>query len=278
MLKTVLLCASIAAVSCFAEWQNLLDKDLSKFEIWMGIPHASVTGLPDGTYQSDNVHEGTPLGLNNDVKKVFSVTDEGGETVLKITGEIYGGLTTLDEFENYHLQLQVKWGDKKWEPRLNDKRDSGIIYHCRGEHGAFWNTWKAGLEFQVQESDMGDFIPLAGPSADIRGKMDGKTPKYDPVSETYIPGKGYIHCTLEPDLPRGEWNTLDLYVIGNTGIHVVNGQVVMVVENARDGKGAPLTRGQIQIQSEAAECSYKNILLCPITEFPPEIAAQIRLR
>lgn len=40
---------------------KLLDADLSYFEKWNGVPHTSVEGLPEGTYQSDNVHKGTPL-------------------------------------------------------------------------------------------------------------------------------------------------------------------------------------------------------------------------
>ncbi|MDB4309667.1 DUF1080 domain-containing protein, partial [Akkermansiaceae bacterium] len=81
--------------------------------------------------------KGTPLGLNNDPLKVFSVIAEDGHKVLKITGEIYGGLTTKEEFENYHITMQTKWGEKKWEPRLCDKRDSGLLLHCVGKHGAF---------------------------------------------------------------------------------------------------------------------------------------------
>ncbi|CAA6679346.1 MULTISPECIES: family 16 glycoside hydrolase [unclassified Lentimonas] len=112
------------------EWRPLLDPELSQFEIWMGVPHASVEDLPVGTYQSENVHNGTPMGLNADFKNVFSVSIEDGEPVLKVTGEIYGGLTTLEAFENYHLRLQVRWGERKWEPRLDKLRNSGLPYHC----------------------------------------------------------------------------------------------------------------------------------------------------
>ena len=67
------------------------------------------------------------MGLNNDPLKVFSVKEIDGESILCITGEIYGGLTTRQEFENYHLSLQFRWGDKKWAPRENKKRDSGLL-------------------------------------------------------------------------------------------------------------------------------------------------------
>jgi hypothetical protein len=97
------------------------------------------------------------LGLNNDPKNVFSCKEMDGETVLHISGEIYGALTSKNEYENYHLRLQYKGGEKKWEPRLERERDSGILYYCVGPHGAFWNVWMQAQEFQVQEGDCGDY-------------------------------------------------------------------------------------------------------------------------
>ncbi|WP_282134751.1 3-keto-disaccharide hydrolase [Seonamhaeicola maritimus] len=266
---------------------ELFDKDLSNFEIWQGVPHSSVKDLPEGTYQSDNVHNGTPVGLNKNIKNVFSTITENGELVLKISGEIYGGLTTKDTYKNYHLSVFFKWGDKKWEPRLDVKRDSGILYHCYGAHGRFWNTWKTCLEYQVQESDLGDFIPLGGnaatpkvggPIVDIRGDFKDEK-KFDPASEVYSEGSGYIQAASEHDAPHGEWNHLEIYVIGNDAVHVVNGNIVMVVENAKNPEaGKPLTSGQIQIQSEAAECYYKNLTLTPIKKFPKKIKKEVRFK
>ncbi|MEM0964960.1 MAG: DUF1080 domain-containing protein [Verrucomicrobiota bacterium] len=270
---------SASACSVFAsEWVELFDEDLSNFEIWMGVPHSTVEGLPEGTYQSNDVHNGTPMGLDADVKEVFTVVEEDGDLILRVTGEIYGGLTTIDDFSDYHLSIEMRWGDKKWEPRLNRLRDSGILYHCYGDHGRFWNVWKSSLEYQVQEGDLGDFIALAGPKAEIRTTLlEGvKRPRFDPDSEEYR--GGYISAFPEPDAPHGEWNQLDLYVIGNNAIHVANGEVVNVVENARKPDGTPLTSGQIQLQSEAAEVDYRNFRIRPIDEFPEEIRSQVRFK
>jgi hypothetical protein len=78
-------------------WIPLLDADLTHWELWMGVPHHIVTGLPPGTPVSPDRHQGKPLGLNNDPKHVFSVRMEGGEPVLCISGEIFGGLTTVEK-------------------------------------------------------------------------------------------------------------------------------------------------------------------------------------
>lgn len=77
---------------------TLFDKELTQFEVWLGVPHSSVSNLPLGTYTSTNVHQGTPIGLNNDIKNVFSTVEENGELILKISGEIYGGLTSKKPF------------------------------------------------------------------------------------------------------------------------------------------------------------------------------------
>ena len=265
-------------------WAPLLDKELSQWEKWLGIPHSSIQGLKAGTYQSENIFNGTPLGLNNDPKSVFSVIEEDGEMVLYITGEIFGGLTSLKSYKNYHLQLEIKWGDKKWKPRLDMKRDSGVLYHCHGKHGAYGNIWKSSLECQVQEKDIGDFIPVAGTKAKFRGnavgwigKRMGSRMVFDSTVPEYVDANGYVHCQLEPDYPNGEWNKIDIYVIEDSAIHVVNGVVVMAIKDALDKNGEPLTSGQFQIQSEGAECFYKNIQIRSIKSFPKDLKLKANL-
>jgi len=261
--------------------ENLLDSDLSKWDVWMGGVHTSVDLDVE---KSDNVRTSKPLGLNNDPKNVFSVIKGNGEDILHITGEIYGGLTTKNEYGNYHFKTEFKWGEKKWEPRLKDKRDSGILYHAKGVHGAFWNVWMACLEFQVQEGDCGDFIALGDVYGDVPAdrklNKNGKpyfiynpkgknTPlKWAKGFESGQASKSELH-----ENPNGEWNTLEIYCLQNESIHLVNGKIVNRVKNARydiAGKTIPVTRGKIQIQSEAAEIYYKNMTIEPISKFPIE--------
>lgn len=267
---------------------KLLDANLTHFEKFLGVPHTTVLGLPKDTPQSENVTKGTPLGLNNDIKNVFTTTNINGETILNISGEIYGSITTKENFSNYHFSTMFRWGNKKWEPRLHRRKDTGILYHSYGDYGRFWNTWKTCLEFQVQETDLGDFISLpanavqpnpGGPQVVIRGTDTNNKKQYNPNSDTYFEGKGYIHAYLEPQAPHGNWNHLELYVVGNDAVHVVNGEIVMVVENAINPEtNRPLTEGQIQIQSEAAECYYKDMTITPITEFPQFIINQVKFK
>ncbi|MDP9175304.1 MAG: DUF1080 domain-containing protein [Planctomycetota bacterium] len=266
------------------QWRPLLDEKLSAWEIWMGSPHLSVQGLPEGTPKSANARSGPPMGLGNDPKHVFTVEMETGEPVVHITGEIWGALTTLESFSNYHLQVDIKWGERKWEPRLTLPRNSGVLYHCTGPHGAFWNTWKRSLEFEVLEQQMGDLYPLGGARGDVQVKRAGNLWVYDPTGELKTFGAGIkekgmnraAHMLGDFEKPNGEWNTLDLYTIGRTSVRLVNGHLAMVVRNAAILEGplqteTPLEGGQVQLQSESAEVYYRRIQIRPLTEFPPTL-------
>lgn len=269
------------------QWRPLLNESLSGWEKWLGRPHASVQGLPaDLPLEADGKRK-APLGLDNDPKQVFTVTMDEGEPVLHITGEIWGGLTTRESFSNFHLRTQIKWGDARWEPRKETVRDNGILYHCNGPHGVAGGNWKQSLEFQVQEKDMGDFWQVGGTRAEIRASLiDGKY-CFDPKADWLHFGQpdperqpalkpSAAHLPGDFEKPHGEWNNLDLYVIGSDAIHVVNGTVVLALKNSsaidRGSKAeTPLTAGQLQIQSESAECFYRRLEIAPLEEFPADL-------
>ena len=264
-----------------AAWRPLLDPTLSQWEAFLGVPHGSV-GLPGVPADSDGVH-GTPLGLGRDPRRVFTVEREGGEPVLHVSGEIYGGLTAREQFGDFHLRLQMKWGARKWPPRTDAKRDSGILYHATGPHGAFWNVWKRSLEFQIEEGNIGDLFPLAGALAEVATTPRGRLWFFDPADAPRLFGEGAGVASFQAKRsdPRfesaaGEWNTLELIALGRTALHVVNGHVVLVLHAAavrEEGGTVPLTRGQIQLQSEGAEAFFRRVEIRPIAEIPREYAA-----
>ena len=266
------------------KWTYLFDEELTHWEKWLGAVHSTVD-LP-GYPKTDDVHTGEPIGLNKDPKNVFTIVKEDKEPILKISGEIYGGLTTKKEYADYHFSIQFRWGEKKWPPRLDSKRDSGILYHAKGKHGAFWNTWMSSLEFQVQEGDCGDFIALADvygevPAQKIDNGKGGYYLKYEAKSEL-IPikwEKGYISGQVQKsslhEKPNGEWNTLEIYCFKDESVHIVNGHVVNRVKNAKQKIGqqtTPVIQGKIQLQSEAAEVFYRSAKIRPILNFPSKIA------
>lgn len=271
-IKVLLICLISSNVNA-QKWEKLLDDDLTKWEVWTGVPHKTVQNLPDGVVGVNNVmKEGKPIGLG-DPKQIFKmVKDEKGKPMIHISGEIYAGLTTLQSYKNYHLRLLFKWGEKKWEPRLNRKRDNGLLYHCYGKHGAFWNVWMRCLELQIQEGDMGDLYALAGTKSKVRAD---ETKHWDPTSDTIM---RTAKRSEDAEKPNGEWNVIDLYVLEDKAIHVVNGKVVLALTDAKKADGSILDAGKIQIQSEGAECFVKELKIKKIKKFPRKIKKKAFLK
>jgi hypothetical protein len=278
-MKRIYLILALAGSLCLSltlatkdTWTSLFNgKDLSGWDTYLG-PDLDDNGKP--------LTE-TPLGLNNDPRKVFTIVSENGENVIRVSGENWGAITTKQEYENYHLQLQFKWGKLLWgQKKAGNKKDSGLLYHSVGKFGADYMAWMRGQEFQVEEGNCGDYWGCAGGAADIPvTKKSGKEYVFDPegpllsFSSESVNGR---HCIKQAgdEKPSGEWNTVDLYCHGDTSIHVINGKVAMVLyHNSQIDKGniTTMAKGKIQLQSEGAEIFYRKIRMQPITQLPVEL-------
>lgn len=249
------------------EWKSLLDKELSQWEVWTGVPEPSVKNLPKNYKKEINGDHKQPVGLGDPMGVFKVVQEEHEDLILNISGEVYAGLTSRKVYSNYHITLLFKWGEKKYEPRLDRKRDNGLLYHCYGEHGAFWNVWKRSLESQIQEGDFGDLYLLGGTKAKVKVNEEKVwDPKFENLSK-----EGRVIKSVDMESPKGEWTRVDLYVLDDRSVHVINGTVVLALTDARTHEGKVLSSGQIQIQSEGAECFMKDIHIRPITKFPDAI-------
>ncbi len=280
-LKTSFLFICILITSCKQEdtytWVELVDSDLSQWDTYISY---KLTDAYDGTPPKDESGKLIePVGLNTDPNDVFTIVTENKEPVLRISGEYYGCIFTKSEYENYHFKLDVKWGTKKWIPRKNKLKDSGILYHSIGPMGVeYWRSWMLSQEFQIMEGHMGDFWRQADSAIDIKAiKQEGVM---DPIADPnwdFLPmgaGEelwGFCLRSANHEKPHGEWNTLELISFEGKSLHIINGEVVMVLKNSRyvkDGKSYPMTKGKIQLQSEAAEVFYKNIQIKEIDKLP----------
>lgn len=245
-------------------------KNLEGWDTYLGAPYDSV----------QKKFTGERLGLNVDPTSVFSVVKKDGEPAIRISGERFGGISTKQSYSNYHLTLEFKWGKLKWNPKRKEKRDSGLLYHAVGDHGADGGFWMRSQEFQIQEGDCGDYWGVAGGVADVpavekdRGKFVYAAGQ--PLLTFEEKGEHGRNCIKYPDAerPYGEWNVIELYCSGDTSIHVVNGKVTMILYHLRQfqqGNYTPLTSGKIQLQSEGAELFYRNIRIQRITKLPNAI-------
>ena len=242
-----------ASAVCADGWRPLWNgKDLSGWETYLSTPGGA--------------KEGQPIGVGKDPDGIFSVKDGA----IRIDGRVWGALTTLESFENYRLRFEFKWGEKKWPPRENAKRDSGVLYHAVGPHGVTYGAWMRSFESQVQEGDCGDFHSLDGVTIDIEAVTvdvdGGKNLKYTPGAAVETGVKRRVVHSEDAEKP-GAWNVMEVVAKGDTVEHIVNGKTVLRAKNLRqqvDGQAVPLTKGRIQLQSEGAEVFYRNIEIKPL--------------
>jgi hypothetical protein len=208
-------------------------------------------------------------------EKVFSVVDDGGTKVIRISGEVNGSLATRESFSNYHLRLVFRWGDTVYT-----SRNSGLLYHSFGDFGAAFGTWMTNIECQLMHDNLGDTYLMNNTVCETEALKDDSSGNYvfRPESPAVAFGASRNGTSVkkrsDAERPLGEWNTVDLYSVGQTTVHVVNGVTVMVNKNTgveENGSIQPLTGGRIQIQSEGGELFVKSVEITPITEIPAEI-------
>ena len=210
--------------------------------------------------------------------KVFSVIDEDGEKMIHISGDVNGSLATQDTFSNYHLQLVFKWGENVYT-QLN----SGLLYHSFGEFGKAMGTWMPSFECQLMNERMGDTYFMDNTYCQTLVKeADGRGFMYSKDGELKEFGRGFsgsgIQKGVDAKIPIGEWNTIDLYSVGRTTVHVVNGKVTMVNTNTgkiENGEIIPLSSGKIQLQSEGSELFVKSLRYKPLKKIPAELFQDI---
>lgn len=172
-------------------------------------------------------------GKNNDSAGVFSVKDG----LLHITGQEFGYIVTNKKFNDFHLVVEFKWGEKKYPPRENRMRDNGILY-CVADSD---RVWPRAIECQIQEGDCGDFWLIDSVTLIVDSVRSQAT------KNTRIAKK------KDNEKPTGEWNRLEIIFEKGKCIHIMNGVVV------NEGMDASLRTGRILIQSEGAEIYYRKI-------------------
>ena len=239
-------------------------KDLSQFYRWLG-----------------------PLGKDNDPNRVFTIVDRvDGAPAIRVSGQDWGGITTRQEFANYKLVLEFRWGTVTWGARQDRARNSGILLHCIGEDGNYKNDfkghWVSSVEYEILEGRMGDIILVGGFTREGKEKilprltMTQTTERiWDPNGQPkdFIPGMGHLHWQhwdpewkdvlgfrgpRDLDKPHGQWNVAEAIADGDKLIYYFNGVKVM------EGTKVWPSHGRILFQSEGAEIFFRRIELHPL--------------
>jgi len=252
-------------------------RDLADWQGWLGFPDPAVTyrdvpGVP-------------PIGTARAMGDHFAVRTIDGAPALWIKGETWGSLVHREDLRDYHLRLDFKWGAKTYAPRETQPQNNGLLYHTHGAPGAVFGTWSPSVEFEIMRGSTGMIVTVG---RDVRAKT---TVAYDPT--LIAPHLRYrlggrevdminrtptwnVEAATDAERAVGEWNTLDLYVVGDRAVHVVNGVPVAAVRDlaviGADGTRQSLTHGRIQLQSEGAETWFRNITVAPIKTLPRIVA------
>ncbi|QIK77846.1 DUF1080 domain-containing protein [Sphingomonas piscis] len=249
-------------------------KDLNDWEAWLGYADPSLT------YTAPKVK---PLGAHGK-GTTFKVIQADGGPVLFVDGKTWGSLVHKRVIGNYHLSLDFRWTGKRHAPRLDLPENNGLLYHSSGPHGAVFGTWMRSIEFEIMKGSTG-MVVRVGEDASATAEAGHDPSIIYPKRRFMLGGKPMevktpawnIEGAKDAEKPVGEWNKLDLYVVGDKAVHVVNGEPVMIVTrlstvNLKNGRRTPLTRGRIQLQSEGAETMFRNIIVEPISELPKVVA------
>ena len=172
---------------------------------------------------------------NNDPHKVFQFE----KSMLHVSGEDFGYIVTEKKYADFHFTVEFKWGEKKYPPRENAKRDAGILYHVDFYSGD--KIWPRSLEFQIQEGDCGDFW-----------MTDSTTIVH---ADTLTPPMNWHRVIKSKDAekPNGQWNKAEVIVQNAKITHLLNGTEV------NSGYLGNTTKGNIVLQSEGAEIYYRNM-------------------
>jgi hypothetical protein len=227
-----------------------------------------------------------------DPRQVFRVADE----MLHITGDGLGSIITKNEYRDYHLVLEFKWGPRTWGDREAKARDSGLLIHSVGADGGYGGTWMPSIEVQIIEGGMGDFILVSG--TDKEGKpvplsltceagrdRDGEVVwKKGAAKETFdLANRKRINWYgRDPDWAdqinfRGpddldnaakEWTRFDVFCDGGHIQTYVNG---VLVNEAFDSHPQ---QGRIQLQAELAEVFFRRWELYPLGKGPKPAKAE----
>jgi len=250
-------------------------KDLKDWDAWLGYRDPALTYIAPAV---------APIGATAEGAEVFKAVIEDGAPALYVSGKTWGSLVRRGDFRDYHLRLQFKWGPGRWPPRQALPANNGLLYHSHGAPGAVFGTWRPAMEFEIMQGSTG-MVVRVGEAVSGRVKavddpsLIAPHLRFSPAGRevTVATPNWNVEAATDAEKPAGQWNTLDLYVLGDRAVQVVNGVPVMEVHDLRttDGKGGParpLTHGAIQLQSEGAETFFRDITLEPITALPRIVA------
>lgn len=216
-------------------------------------------------------------GRNNDPKNVFTVKDG----LIRISGEEWGCITTNEEYEDYQLVVEFKWGNQTFAPREDRARDNGILLHSTGIDGGYAGTWMHSIECQIIEGGTGDLL-VVGDNSEKFAITCPVAPEKQAGSYLYQPGGNPVTIhggrinwfgrapdwkdvkdfrgSKDVEKAVGKWNKIRVLAHKDNIDIYLNGVLVNQAMRVKPSSG------RIQIQSEGAEMFVRKVELTPLPQ------------
>jgi hypothetical protein len=216
-------------------------------------------------------------GVRREPDEVYRVEDG----MIHISGEGAGYVATENEYRDYHLSVQYKWG--KRNDGSGYVRNAGVLVHGTGPDGSAGGAWMACLEVQLAQGCEGDLIVIRGKddkgkvipvdiSSEVRIAEDGKTRWQPGGKKVRYSGKQFWWSRHEPFFkekldtrgkqdaasPVGEWTRVEVICAGSRVTVKINGVTVNEALDVWPGYG------KILLQNEGNEIYYRNWRLSPL--------------
>ena len=214
-------------------------------------------------------------GRNMDPNGVFTVQ----KGLIRISGEEFGCITSNEEYENYKIIVEYKWGEKTFGQRTGKARDSGVLLHSTGEDGGYSGIWMHSIECQLIEGGTGDMLVVGDGSPKfsltclVAPEMQAGSYVFKPDGKPATINGGRINWygrdpewkdvtgfrgARDVEKPLGNWNRMECIVKGKEISIYLNGTLVNHAIDVQPQKG------RIQIQSEGAEIFVRRVELNPL--------------
>jgi len=212
--------------------------------------------------------------------------------VLHFTGDGNGYVCTEKRYQDFHLVVEYRWGERTYGDRKTLARSSGVFLHGNSPDGAYDGQYMAGLECQIIEGGTGDFELLPGKHADgseiprsvsiIVETAEHRDYAGQPVWKkggkriALADRHGYRVSWFNHDLkwknvtgyqpkndlasPGKQWTRLDIISDGDHVMYYVNGVL------ANEAFDVTPSSGKISLQVEGAEMDFRRFELHPLNK------------
>ena len=219
-----------------------------------------------------------------DPRNVFSIVNRQ----LRISGDGFGYLATREEYRNYQVVVEYRWGQRNYGSRRGKARDSGLFLHGTGPDGnsADGNgAFMMAVECQIMEAAVGDLmlirsrdnrqIPVSLTSTISNMRDADGWPYFSPSGTPWSREQWGrlnrlrkrhdwhdtfgVEDTSRIEKPPDSWNRLECRCLEDTIRVTLNGQVINSAHRVRPPEG------KILLQCEGSEILFRKVELASIS-------------